>query len=301
MELKKNSRFGKGHIPWNKGKTNVFSEEAIKKMSEVKKGNKLSPEQIAKISAFHKGRKRSEETKRKISEALIGKYIGRKFPKDKYPDYGMRGKTPWNKGLKGVMISWSKGQTKETNSSLLELSKTMKGNKNSVGHTMSEKNRKAQSERMIGNTHNIGAVFTKERRENIGRANSIALKGNTIPKKVLDKMAKTKIKNGTQISPELLNEYEIYKRKVWIITRKHKKELFKNWTGYCYYTKKYILEFYDKTDYNNENYPVIDHKISIFNGFNDKIKPEIIGGIENLYICTRKINGIKRTKNNICD
>lgn len=48
----------KGHIPWNKGKKNVYSEEVIKKMGERNKGNK-----------YHLGKHFSEEQKKRISDA----------------------------------------------------------------------------------------------------------------------------------------------------------------------------------------------------------------------------------------
>ena len=50
-QKKKISEANKGKTPWNKGKTNIYSEETKRKMSEKKKGRKLS-----------------EETKRKMSE-----------------------------------------------------------------------------------------------------------------------------------------------------------------------------------------------------------------------------------------
>lgn len=31
-------KFPKGHIPWNKGKVNVYSEEMLRKMSEARRG-----------------------------------------------------------------------------------------------------------------------------------------------------------------------------------------------------------------------------------------------------------------------
>lgn len=73
----------KGHIPWNKGKRNIYSPETIKKMSI------RSEAQIAQFKRVH-DRKRgvplSEETKSK-----------------------QRGRTPWNKGLKNVQVAWNKG------------------------------------------------------------------------------------------------------------------------------------------------------------------------------------------------
>lgn len=56
------TEFPKGVVPWNKGKTGVYSEETLKLMS---KNN----------ARFNKGRSSSESTRRKISEATYGKYV----------------------------------------------------------------------------------------------------------------------------------------------------------------------------------------------------------------------------------
>ena len=68
--------FKKGHKPWNKGKTGVYSEEWKRKMSKAKKGKKNpnygkhhSEETKRKMSESVKGRTSSEETKRKMSKA----------------------------------------------------------------------------------------------------------------------------------------------------------------------------------------------------------------------------------------
>ena len=87
----KNHAYGKP--PWNKGKTNIYSEETLKKMSETKKGKnygrvgenhplygkkpwntgqKWSDEVRQKISESHKGKKLSDETKQKLSVKLSG-------------------------------------------------------------------------------------------------------------------------------------------------------------------------------------------------------------------------------------
>ena len=49
-----------GQIPWNKGKTNVYSAESRQKMSECQKGEK----------SFMYGKHLSEETKKKISKTM---------------------------------------------------------------------------------------------------------------------------------------------------------------------------------------------------------------------------------------
>lgn len=96
---KKHSEIMVGRQSWNKGKTGIYSDETIKKISEstkaamqdpvlrrhlsdVKKGKatwnkgkKMSEEQKHKISATLKGNKPSEETKRKISIKIKVKII----------------------------------------------------------------------------------------------------------------------------------------------------------------------------------------------------------------------------------
>lgn len=66
----------KGKEPWNKGKTGVYSPEALKQMSESRKGEKnhfygkKRPEFSGKNHLFY-GKGLSKETKQKISEARI--------------------------------------------------------------------------------------------------------------------------------------------------------------------------------------------------------------------------------------
>jgi hypothetical protein len=62
---KKMSEAKKDNIPWNKGKTGVFTEVAIKKMSESQKGIKLS-----------------EKTKKKMSESQKKRYAKEKRNKE---------------------------------------------------------------------------------------------------------------------------------------------------------------------------------------------------------------------------
>lgn len=68
----------KGQKAWNRGLKNVYSEETKRKMSEAHKGR----------PSKRRGIPLPEETKRKISEARRGK------------SSGMKGRIPWNKGLK---------------------------------------------------------------------------------------------------------------------------------------------------------------------------------------------------------
>lgn len=54
----------KGKTPWNKGKTGVYSEETLKKISESKKGKRMSEEAIQKIRNI--AQNREYKTSKKI-------------------------------------------------------------------------------------------------------------------------------------------------------------------------------------------------------------------------------------------
>lgn len=90
------------------------------------------------------------------------------------------------------------------------------------------------------------------------------------------------------------SDFEIYSRNVWNETRKYKKKLFSIWDGSCYYTK---IKLDKNQHYNNETYPTIDHKISVYYGFINNIVPEEIGNINNLCICSRWSNRKKQIMN----
>jgi hypothetical protein len=66
----------KGNIPWNKGKTGVYTEETRKKISESQKGKKKPPrseEHKKNIGLSHKGKIVSEATRKKLSQAKKGR------------------------------------------------------------------------------------------------------------------------------------------------------------------------------------------------------------------------------------
>lgn len=95
-------QFVKGH---------KHSKVIINKIREVLKGNKN-----------HLGKKHSEETKQKLGDMRRGKKSHRKG-KTLEEEYGVekakqirekiskaqKGRTPWNKGKKGLQVGWSKG------------------------------------------------------------------------------------------------------------------------------------------------------------------------------------------------
>jgi group I intron endonuclease len=60
-----------GHVPWNKGRKNIYSEATIMKMSDAKNGSKLKQSTKDKISNSNKGKKRSEQYSKYLSERNI--------------------------------------------------------------------------------------------------------------------------------------------------------------------------------------------------------------------------------------
>lgn len=83
------AKFTKGHIPWHKGRTGVYTEETLQKIGESKgftgrkhteetkrkmsikrKGIIFSKEHCKNISKWHKGRVLSEKHKQSISKSI---------------------------------------------------------------------------------------------------------------------------------------------------------------------------------------------------------------------------------------
>lgn len=96
-------------------------------------------------------------------------------------------------------------------------------------------------------------------------------------KEVKNKIRENKEKNKEWIPLEQLNDFELYRRQVWIYTRKNDLNILKN---YDLRSNKYHL----------------DHKYSIKQGFKDNIPPYIIGSIFNLEIIHYKLNISKKDK-----
>ena len=126
--------------------------------------------------------------------------------------------------------------------------------------------------------------------EKYGQYNVMLIK--SFVNKSIKKGLKTKIKKKLIIPEEKLTEFEKYKKITRRLIYKFKKRLFEEWNGYDYYDDEYIkdnLNLY----HTDRKYPTIDHKISIFKGFNDNIDPYIIGDISNMCITKREINSSK--------
>ena len=116
--------------------------------------------------------------------------------------------------------------------------------------------------------------------------------GIVFSKESLLKRKQTRIKNGLQISDELLTAFQLYKKEVDKETRKHKKNLYTNWAGRCFYSNRLI---YNEPKWSKYE-PTIDHVVSIFFGFTNNWSPKIVGGYDNLVICCRYINSKKGKK-----
>ena len=89
------------------------------------------------------------------------------------------------------------------------------------------------------------------------------------------------------------NDFHLYRNECRRITNTNLKLLMGNWDGLDYYTKDDILDNFN-LDFNDPNYPTIDHKTSIYFGYNNGISSAEIGSIENLCMTKRTINSKKR-------
>ena len=93
-------------------------------------------------------------------------------------------------------------------------------------------------------------------------------------------------------------EYEKFRLIVYRLTKHNKKELLEKWNSLDYYDGEYIKDNFN-LEYYDINYPTIDHKISIFYGYENNMKPEEISNIGNLCFTKRCINSSKGKNNTI--
>jgi hypothetical protein len=91
------------------------------------------------------------------------------------------------------------------------------------------------------------------------------------------------------------NEYLLYRNECRRITNSYLDKLFDDWNGLDFYDSESISENFN-LPHNDKKYPTVDHKISIYYGFNNGISPSEIGHISNLVITKRSINSSKRDK-----
>jgi len=96
---------------------------------------------------------------------------------------------------------------------------------------------------------------------------------------------------------EIYNEdYLKYRNEVRKLSKLSCKLFLKSWDGKDYYDNEIISDNFN-LNHNNKLYPTFDHKISIYNGYLNKIPPNEISDISNLCITKRGINSKKRDNN----
>ena len=101
------------------------------------------------------------------------------------------------------------------------------------------------------------------------------------------KIILTKRKNGNCSGN--ISEYSKFKNKCRNLTLSKKSELLSNWDGYDYYDGEYIKNNWE-LHYLHKNYPTIEHKISILEGYLNNIDIEVLCDINNLCLSKRFIN-----------
>lgn len=114
-------------------------------------------------------------------------------------------------------------------------------------------------------------------------------------KEVINKSLLTKYGRGTNI-PDI-EKWHDYRNLCRNETNKIKKKVINEWNGYDYYDGEYIKENLSLYHANN-NYPNVDHKISIFEGFINKMDPSDIYHIDNLCV-TKRINNLRKSTKSI--
>ena len=174
------------------------------------------------------------------------------------------------------------------------------GNKNNYNNIINNKKIITNLQRYgVENVMQVKEIRNKNERtfyENYGEFNPMKIKS------IVDKATKnqiiTKLNRNIIIPNNKLSDFEMYKKIIIRLIYKYKRELFNKWNGYDYYDNEYIKNNLT-LKHTDSNYPTIDHKISVFYGFNNNIIPHIIGDINNLCITKRKNNSYKHINNEL--
>jgi len=106
-------------------------------------------------------------------------------------------------------------------------------------------------------------------------------------------LIKKRLESRNIINSQERSLFFLYKKDVNKISRRFSKKLLEEWNGYDYYDGELIINNF-LLKKNSRLYPSIDHKIPIYYGFVNNIKPEIIGEIDNLCITKKYINSRKK-------
>lgn len=113
------------------------------------------------------------------------------------------------------------------------------------------------------------------------------------PSKLIDENGEYTFFRNTWTLKSQRSEWYKYKVEVRRITKHNIKLL--EWDGKDYYDNEYIKENFSLHHLDN-NYPTIDHKISIFDGFMNNIPIDVIASVDNLCWTKRIINITKNKK-----
>ena len=108
----------------------------------------------------------------------------------------------------------------------------------------------------------------------------------------IDKSRLTKELMGNIVPDSLMDDWNLYKRKVRKLTNRNKRKLYEEWNGLDYYDQEKIIGNLSLSP-TNGLYPTLDHKISTIYGFLNDISFEDISDISNLCITKRYINSSK--------
>lgn len=157
--------FKKNHVPWNKGRTNCFSEDTKGKMSKAKKGK----------TPWNKGRKTGQTPWNKGRQDVYSKQTLEKMSK------GRSGGSSWNKGRKwpeeiiGKMKESHKNVSDETRKRISESNK---------GRTVWNKGRKETR----------SWVIQKQSKSHLGQISWLKGKKNPYTEKMLERMRENRLK-----------------------------------------------------------------------------------------------------------
>ena len=167
--------------------------------------------------------------------------------------------------------------------------------KYNVDNVSKDENKKDKRKKTMIKKHGVEYYVLSKDFYNKSQKTSMLNYGTPHPM-MSDKMKKIKIQYFLKMGFNVLTkDFDIYKRKVYRLTRKIKNNLINLWDGCDYYDNEYIKNNFD-LPYHHKNYPTVDHKISIFEGFKNNITPEEISDISNLCFTKRYINSQKYTK-----
>ena len=111
---------------------------------------------------------------------------------------------------------------------------------------------------------------------------------------IMEKIMSTKIEKNIVISDEMKSEWEKYKNDVRKLTNRNKSKLYENWDGFDFYDGEGLKKYLGLV-HTHRFYPTIDHKVSVFYGFNNGLSVEDISSLNNLCITKRYLNSIKKT------